>query len=98
MVRMKKKKKFKAEVLSGHKENAVEVPFDPAKEWGIPPKPLWRGRRGHFVNATVNGFSFEGSIVPRQKKFYLLIDAEAGKAVGVSEGLLALVEVEPCAE
>jgi len=95
---MKRKRKFKAEVLSGHKEDAVEVPFDPAKEWGIPPKPLWRGRRGHFVNATVNGFSFEGSIVPRQKKFYLLIDAEVGRAAGVSAGVLVQVAVEPCVE
>lgn len=94
----KKKKKFKAEVLSGHKEDAVEVPFDPAKEWGIPPGPLWRGRRGHFVNATVNGFSFESSIVPRQKKFYMLIDAEAKKAAGVYEGVVVQVEVEPYAE
>jgi Domain of unknown function (DUF1905) len=93
-----KKKKFKAEVLSGHKEDAVEVPFDPAKEWGIPPKPLWRGRRGHFVNATVNGFSFESSIVPRQKKFFMLIDADAKKATNVSEGTVVQVAVEPCAD
>lgn len=93
-----KKKKFRAEVLSGHKEDAVEVPFDPAKEWGIPPKPLWRGRRGHFVNVTINGFSFEGSIVPRQKKFYLLIDTEAEKAAGVYEGVVVQVEVEPYVE
>ena len=81
-----KKKKFKAEVMSGHKEAAVEVPFNPEAEWGIPPKPLWRGRRGHCVNATVNGFSFEGSIVPRQKKFFMLIDAEAAKSAGVGAG------------
>jgi hypothetical protein len=93
-----KKKNFKAEVISGHKEDAVEVPFDPAKEWGIPPKPLWRGRRGHFVNATVNGFSFESSIVPRQKKFYLLIDTEAGKAARVSAGVLVRVAVDPYVE
>jgi hypothetical protein len=93
-----KKKKFKAEVLAGHKEDAVEVPFDPAQVWGVPPKLLWRGRRGHLVNATVNGFSFESSIVPRQKKFYLLIDAEAAKAAGVSNGVKVEVVVEPYAE
>jgi hypothetical protein len=93
-----KKKKFKAEVLSGHKEDAVEVPFDPEQVWGVPPKPLWRGRRGHLVNATVNGFSFESSIVPRQKKFYLLIDAEAAKAAGVPDGVKVEVVVEPYAE
>ena len=93
-----KKKKFKAEVLSGHKEDAVEVPFDPADEWGIAPKQLWRGRRGHAVKASVNGVSFEGSIVPRQKKFYLLIDAESRKATAVSPGLVVQDAVEPCVE
>jgi Domain of unknown function (DUF1905) len=93
-----KKKTFKAEVLSGHKENAVEVPFDPALEWGLAPKPLWRGRRGHSVNATVNGVSFASSIVPRQKKFYLLIDAEAANVAGVSDGARVEVDVEPYAE
>lgn len=92
------KKKFKGEVLSGHKEDAVEVPFDPEKEWGIPPKPLWRGRRGYFVNATVNGSSFESSIVPRQRSFYLLIDSEAAKSAGVSEGVVVQIDVEPYAE
>jgi hypothetical protein len=32
----------------------------------------------------VYGPRLTGSIVPRQKKFYLLIDAEAAKAAGVS--------------
>ena len=89
------KKHFKAEVLSGHKENAIEVPFDPAKEWGVEPKPLWRGRRGHSVNATVNGFSYASSIVPRQKKFYLIIDAEAKKTARVEPGALVHVTLEP---
>jgi hypothetical protein len=90
-----KKKTFKAEVLSGHKEDAVEVPFDPVELWGIPARPLWRGRRGHLVSATVNGFSFPSSIVPRQKKFYLLIDAEAKKSAGVSAGAVVQVALEP---
>jgi hypothetical protein len=63
---------------------------------------LWSRRRGHFVNATVNGFSFESSIAPRQKKFYLLIDTEAGKAAGVSAGVsagvLVRVAVDPYVE
>jgi hypothetical protein len=50
------------------------------------------------VNATVDGFSFESSIVPRQKKFYLLIDAEAAKATGVSDGGILEVAVKPYAE
>ena len=93
-----RKKTFKAELRSGHKDHAVEVPFDPSVEWNLQPRPLWRGRRGHSVNATVNGFSSESSIVPRQKKFYLLIDAEAANAAGISEGARVEVDVEPYAE
>jgi len=92
------KKKFRGELIAGHKENAVEVPFDPARQWGVAPKPLWRGRRGHLVNVTVNGFSFETSIVPRQKKFYLLIDAEAKQAAKLSEGVEVEIAVEPYVE
>jgi hypothetical protein len=93
-----KKKRFKAELLSGHKESAVEVPFDPAREWDIEPQPLWRGRRGHQVLAKINRVSFESAIVPRQKKFYLLIDAETAKSAGISLGGLVEVSVEPSAE
>src|SRR2546423_3682301 len=75
-----RKKRFTAEVLSGHKESALEVPFDPMKEWNVLPRSLWRGRRGHPVKATVNSFSFESAIVSRQKRFYLLLDAEAATA------------------
>jgi hypothetical protein len=54
--------------------------------------------RPRKYNPTVNGFSFASSIVPRQKKFYLLIDAEAAKSACVSEGALVQVAVEPYAE
>jgi hypothetical protein len=93
-----KRKRFKAEVLSGHKECAVEVPFDPAREWNIAPQPLWRGRRGHQVLAKINRISFESAIVSRQKKFYLLIDAETAKSAGISSGGLVEVSVAPRAE
>lgn len=90
-----KKKRFKAEILSGHKDNAVEVPFDPASEWKIDPKPLWRGRRGHFVLARIKGISFESAVVPRQKRFYLLVDADTSRAGKLSEGDVVSVEVQP---
>lgn len=51
-----------------------------------------------LINAAVNGFSFESSIVRQQKKFYLLIDAEAAKAAGVSNVSILEVDVEPYAE
>src|SRR6185295_19909202 len=91
-----KKKRFKAELLSGHKEMmAVEVPFDPAEEWQIDPQPLWRGRRGHSVDAVIKRVSFESAIVPRQKKCYLLVDRESQSSAGVSEGDLVTVTVIP---
>jgi hypothetical protein len=93
-----RKKKFKAEVLGGHKDNAVEVPFDPVTEWKIDPRPLWRGRRGHPVVAKINGVEFESAIVPRQKKLYLLIDTDTGKAARVSAGAMVQVEVIPLGE
>ena len=90
-----KRKKFKGELLSGHKDHAVEVPFDPAIEWKLDAQPLWRGRRGYKVIARVNSVAFESAIVPRQKKFYLLIDAETEKSARISEGELVEVAVEP---
>jgi hypothetical protein len=86
-----KRKRFKGEVLSGHKQNAIEVPFDPAEAWKIEASSLWRGRRGFRVNATINGFSFESAIVTRQKKFYLLIDDD----LAVDEGAIVQVALEP---
>jgi hypothetical protein len=35
-----KRERLKAELLSGHKVAAIEVPFDPAKQWAIQPKHL----------------------------------------------------------
>jgi hypothetical protein len=89
-----KNKKFKAEVRSGHKEDAVEVPFDPTEVWGIEPKPLWRGRRGHVVKGRLNGRNFESFIVPRSKRFYMLIDEELERKAGVTVGDIVEVAVE----
>jgi hypothetical protein len=90
-----KNRKFKAEVLPGHKENALEVPFDPTKLWGIEPRPLWRGRRGHLVQGRLNGCDFESFIVPRSKRFYMLIDEELERKAGVTVGDIVEVAVAP---
>ena len=91
-----KKRKFTAEVQSGHKDDAVEVPFDPTATWGQPPRPIWRGRRGHSVSGTLNGFPFEESfIVPRAKKFFMVIDKDMERAAGVSVGDSVHLIVEP---
>ena len=92
------KRRFKSEVLSGHKDDAVEVPFDPTSAWGLPPQPIWHGRRGHAVRGTLNGCAFAVSfIVPRQKKFYLVLDRELERAAGVTVGDRVTVAIEPVA-
>ena len=91
-----KKQSFRAEVQSGHKEAAIEVPFDPAQVWGLPPTRLWHGRRGHPVSGSLNGSQFEESfIVPRSKKFFMIIDAELQQAAGVTVGDIVSVAVAP---
>jgi hypothetical protein len=92
-----KNTKFKGELQSGHQEDAVEVPFDPAETWGIPPKQLWRGRRGHRVVSTVNGISFETFIVPRQQRFFMLVDEDIEQEAGVAVGDIVTVTVAPMA-
>ena len=91
-----KKREFTAEILSGHKDAAVEVPFDPSEAWRLPARPIWRGRRGHVVSGTLNGFHFEeGFIVPRSKTFFLIIDKDMKRNAKVSVGELVRISVEP---
>ena len=87
-------RKFKGEVLAGHKQDAVEVPFDPAEVWSAEPQPLWRGRRGHRVKGSVNGETFQSFIVPRQNKHYLLIDRELEGRIGIEEGDTVGITIE----
>lgn len=89
------KKSFTGELLSGHKQSALEVPFDPAQEWKIEPQPLWRGRRGFPVKARVKGIAFDSSIVPRQKRFFLLIDPVIVETTGLVAGSRIRATVEP---
>jgi hypothetical protein len=89
------KKSFTSELLSGHKQNALEVPFDPAAEWKLEARPLWRGRRGFKVKARIKRFAFDSSIVPRQRKFFLLIDPEVVESTGLVVGSQIRATVEP---
>jgi hypothetical protein len=90
-----KKREFTAEILTGHTDDAVEVPFDPSAAWRLPARPVWRGRRGHPVSGTLNGIHFEESfIVPRAKKFFLIIDKDMERAAGVAAGDTVHVRVE----
>lgn len=91
-----KMKRFKAAILPGHKDDAVEVPFNPTEVWGMPAQPIWRGRKGHPVSGTLNRTRFEESfIVPRAKKFFLMIDKEMMRDAGVSVGDSVSIAVKP---
>jgi hypothetical protein len=90
-----KKRTFKAELQSGHQEDAVEVPFDPAKTWRLAPVRLWRGRKGHTVMATLNGVSFETFIVSRQQRSFMLVDEDIKQQAGVAVGDIVAVTVAP---
>jgi hypothetical protein len=87
--------KFEAIVMSGHKEAAVEVPFDPAARWSLEAKPLWSGRRGHAVRGKLDGVRFESFVVPRSNRFWMLIDAELLESARIEEGDSVAVEIEP---
>lgn len=87
-------KTFKAEILPGHKDSAVEVPFNPVLIWKVEAKPLWRGRKGHEVKGKVNGVAFKSFIVPRSKAFWMLIDEELKRKAKVRDGEIVSVSVE----
>jgi hypothetical protein len=89
------KKKFQAELQAGHQEDAIEVPFDPGETWRLVPDRLWRGRKGYKVLAKLNKVSFEGFIVSRQQKSFLLVEEDVKQAAGIGVGDVVTVTVEP---
>jgi len=92
------KKTFSGELLAGHKDAALEVPFDPSVVWRAEAKSLWTGRRGFEVKATLNGVSFESCIVPRQKKFFMLVSEDVIKETGIEVGDTVKAAVEIIAD
>ena len=79
-------KRFESEVLEGHKESAIEVPFDPGTAWKIAPVAIRAGRRGYPVAVTVKRVRLESFVVTRAKRFWLLLDAKALEQIGVKAG------------
>jgi hypothetical protein len=73
-------------LLTGHKGAAVEVPFDPADEWGVREEALWPGRNGHPVEVALNGVRFRSAIVSRMSRFYVLVDEALARRAGAAVG------------
>jgi hypothetical protein len=80
-------------VLEGHKDAAVEVPFDPAVRWSLPANRLEAGRWGHRVTGWLNGIGFESAIVPRSGSFFLPLPSETLAAAAVIVGTSVRITV-----
>ena len=87
--------RFEAELLSGHKGAAVEVPFDPAARWAVDAVPFWRGRQGFPVEAVLDGVPFASAIVPRMRRHFLLVDDEVCARARARIGAVVKVAVRP---
>jgi hypothetical protein len=95
-----KTKSFVGTVLSGHKENGIEVPFDPGAVWGIKQEQIRPGRRGYRVAGVLKALKFSSHVVARSKKFWLLLPAaiEAEAKVGVGETVAVKLQLEKAEE
>ena len=90
-----KRARIRGVLLGGHKGAAVEVPFDPAERWSVQPVRLHAGRRGHRVAATLAGIDFESAIVPRSRRFFVLVDAQTCASAGVGIGDEIVLMLQP---
>jgi len=77
---------FSGVVLSGHKQDAVEVPFSPAERWGIRPQRVGPRRLGYAVHGTVEGVPFDSHIVARSRRFWLLLEPSFEALAGIHSG------------
>jgi Domain of unknown function (DUF1905) len=82
----KQKAAVEGVLTTGHKGPALEVPFDPATEWGAQQVALWPGRHGYPVEVLLNGVRFRSAIVPRMRRFFLLLDESMTRRAGARVG------------
>jgi hypothetical protein len=88
-------KTFRGTILSGHKDDAVEVPFDPAQVLGVKLVAIKPGRRGFPVRAMINNIGFDSHVVARSQKFWLLLPMTIERQIGVDEGDEVSVTLSP---
>jgi hypothetical protein len=82
-------------VLSGHKDDALEVPFDPGAKWGVAALKIAPGRRGYRVACRAGATRFDSYIVARSKTFWLLLPAEIEQRLSIKAGDTVRLSVEP---
>jgi Domain of unknown function (DUF1905) len=88
-------RRFSGTILSGHKEDAVEVPFDPQRTWDLSSRPIRPGRRGYPVQGEINGTPFASDVVSRSRRFWLLLPEPLKRRAGVSTGDEVAVSLQP---
>jgi len=88
-------RRFRANILAGHKEDAVEVPFDPTLEWRVGTVSIRVGRKGVPVAATLSGVRFKSFVVRRSSRFFLLLPSEVLEGVGAAVGDEVSLQVTP---
>ena len=79
-------KTFSGTILAGHKDDAIEVPFDPTHVLGVKLVAVKPGRRGFPVRAMINSIGFDSHIVTRSKIFWLVLPMAIERKIGVTEG------------
>jgi len=82
-------------VLSGHKGDAVEVPFDPSAKWGVAAQAIGPGRRGYRVACRVGAARFDSCVVARSKKFWLLLPADVEDELSIKTGDTVSLSLAP---
>lgn len=87
--------RFSGILLEGHKDGAVEFPYDPTRRWGLPAVRLEPGRHGHRVQGKLNGVEFQSVIVPRAGRFWVAVSDEVRVAAGVIVGERVEITLRP---
>lgn len=86
---------FTATLVERRKGIALQVPFDPEQRWGIVLQPLGAGRQGFRVTAKLETYQFESEIVPRSRRFWMMIDPEVLEKLGLAAGDEVRISVKP---
>jgi hypothetical protein len=82
-------------LLTGRKGPAVELPFNPERQWNVRMVRLFPGRRGYPVTAVLNRLRFTSAILRRRGCFFVLLDEATARKAGVSPGDFVRIQVSP---
>ncbi len=86
---------FTATLVERRKGISLQIPFDPEQRWGIAIQPLGAGRRGFRVIAKLDIYQFESVIVPRSRRFWMLVAPEVIEKLGLAVGDNVRISVKP---